>query len=62
MVRQTLVGQGPIFIETSRSHSDTPQSVGLLWTGDQPVAESSTWQHTSLTRDRPPCPRRDSNA
>jgi hypothetical protein len=23
----------------------TPQSVGLLWTGDRPVAETSTWQH-----------------
>jgi hypothetical protein len=23
----------------------TPQSVGLLWTSDQPVAETSTWQH-----------------
>jgi hypothetical protein len=31
---------------------DTPQSVGLLWTRDQPVAETSTWQHTTLTRDR----------
>jgi len=24
------------------THSDTPQSVGLLWTSDQPVAETST--------------------
>ena len=29
---------------------DTPQSVGLLWTGDQPDAETSTWQHTALTQ------------
>jgi len=35
-------------IEDSRSHSDTPQSVGLLWTSDQLVAEPSTWQHTTL--------------
>jgi hypothetical protein len=27
------------------SHSDTHQSVGLLWTTDRPVAETSTWQH-----------------
>jgi hypothetical protein len=27
------------------------QSVGLLWTSDQPVAETSTWQHTTPTRD-----------
>jgi hypothetical protein len=24
---------------------------GLLWTSDQLVAETSTWQHTSLTAD-----------
>jgi hypothetical protein len=36
---------------------DTPQSVGLLWTGDQLVAVTSTWQHTTLTTDRHPCPR-----
>jgi hypothetical protein len=26
-------------------------SVGLLWMSDQPVAETSTWQHTTLTTD-----------
>ena len=30
----------------------------LLWTSDQPDAETSTLQHT---KDRHPCPRRDSN-
>jgi len=46
----------------SRSHSlDTPQTVGLLWTSDQPNAETSTWQHTTLTRDKQPCPQRNSN-
>jgi hypothetical protein len=25
-----------------RSHSDTSHSVGILWTSDQPVAETST--------------------
>ena len=40
------VGQGLIIREVSRSHSDTPQSVGLLWTGDQLVAETSPSQHT----------------
>ena len=43
------------------AHNDTPQSVGLLCTSDQPVAETSTWQHTTLTTDKLPCPRRDSN-
>ena len=37
-----LVGQGLLIVETSRSHSDTPHSVGLPWTSDQPVAETST--------------------
>jgi len=32
----------PPIIEVSRSYSDTPQSVGLLWTSDQLVAETST--------------------
>jgi len=34
-----------------RSHSDTPHSVGLLWTKYQPYAEISTWQDTTLTTD-----------
>jgi hypothetical protein len=50
------VGQGLFTIEASRSHSDTPHSVGLLWTRDQPDAEKSTWQHTTLKRDRHPYP------
>ena len=36
-----LVGPGLLTIETSRSHSDTPQPVGLLWTIDQLHAEAS---------------------
>jgi hypothetical protein len=39
----------------------TSQSVGLLWTRDRPVAETSTWQHKHCTRDKHPCPRWDSN-
>jgi hypothetical protein len=31
------------------THNDAPQSVGLLWTSDQLVAETSTWQHTTVT-------------
>ena len=37
--RQPLVGQVLLIIKTSRSYSDTSQSVGLLWTSDQPDAE-----------------------
>jgi len=35
----------------SRTHSDTPQSVGLLWTSDRPVTDTSTWHQTTFTRD-----------
>ena len=45
----------------SRSHSDTPHPIWLLWTSDQSYSETVTWQHTTLTTDRHPCPRRDSN-
>jgi hypothetical protein len=48
------VGQGLLIIEASRSPSDTPHSVGLLWTSDQLVAETSTSQHT--TDRHPPMP------
>jgi hypothetical protein len=34
----------------------TPQSVGLLSTGDRPLAETPTWQHKHCTRDKHPCP------
>jgi len=37
------------------THNNAPQSVGLLWTSDQLVAETSTWQHTTLTTDKHPC-------
>ena len=61
MVQQLLVGQGPLIIEASWSRPDTPPSIWLLWTSDQPDAETSTWQHTILKRDRCPCPWQDSN-
>jgi len=37
MTQQLLAGQA------SRSHSDAPHSVGLLWTSDQLDTETSTW-------------------
>ena len=36
------------------THSDTLQSVGLLWTSDQPVSETSTWQHSQQTNIHTP--------
>jgi len=56
MVQQLLVGQGLLIIEASWSHSDTPPSVC-----GQPDEETSTWQHTTLSRDRHLCPWQDSN-
>jgi len=51
-----LQGQVILIIEASRSHSDTPRSVGLLCTSDQPDADVSTWQHATITRERHPNP------
>jgi hypothetical protein len=56
MTQQPVVGQGLLIVDVSKSHSDTPHSVWLLWTGDQPDAETSTWQHTTLTRDKTSTP------
>jgi uncharacterized membrane protein HdeD (DUF308 family) len=36
-----LVGQGLLIVQALQSHSDTPHSVGLLWTSDRPKAEVS---------------------
>jgi hypothetical protein len=60
MAQVTLVGQIILIIEASRLHSDTSQSVGLLWTTDQLDAETSTMT-TYNTKDRHPCPQRDSS-
>jgi hypothetical protein len=58
MVQQTLEDDSLFIIETSWSHSDTPHLVGILWTSDKPDADTitSTRKHTTLTRDRHPCP------
>jgi len=54
MPQQHPVGQGLLTIETSQSQSDTPQSVGLLWTSDQPDAEpSDNTQHSQQTPLQP---------
>jgi hypothetical protein len=54
-------GLSCLLSEAFRSHLDTPHSVGLLWTSDQFGAETSTWQHTTLTKDKHPWPQWDSN-
>jgi hypothetical protein len=41
MAQQPLVDQGLVIVDAARSHSDTPHLVGLLWTSEQPDAETS---------------------
>jgi hypothetical protein len=48
MTRQPLAGYSLLSIEASRSHSDTPHSVGLLWTSNQPDAETTTYTTHSV--------------
>ena len=56
MAQQPLVDQGLLIVEDSRSHSGTPHAVGLLWTSDQPDAETFTWKHVILAENRHLCP------
>ena len=42
MAQQVLVGQVLVSFEASRSYSDTPHSVGLLWMRDESYAKTST--------------------
>jgi len=51
MSQQALVDEVLLITGASRSHSDTPHSVGLLWTSYQPDPETFAWQHTTLTRE-----------
>jgi hypothetical protein len=47
------MGQSLLIIEASRSHSDKPRSVELLWTSDRPEQrprpdKTQNWQETSM--------------
>jgi len=42
-------------------HTQRRITVGFLWKGDQPVAESSLLKYTTLTTDKHPFPGRNSN-
>ena len=46
--QQPTVGQVFFIIEASRSHSDTPHTLGVLWTSGQPYAKTSA---TTFTPD-----------
>jgi hypothetical protein len=41
MAEEPILGQGFLVNEASRSQSDTPHSVGLLWASEQPDPETS---------------------
>ena len=56
MAQQPPVGQSLLIIEVSQSHSDTPQSVGLLWTSDQLDAQTSACQHNTHDTKTPMSP------
>jgi hypothetical protein len=43
------------------THIDVPQSVTLLWTSDDLIAETSAWQPTTHTTYKHQCPQWDSN-
>jgi len=47
-----------VHLFTLKTHS---RSVGLFRARDRTVAGISIWPHTTLTRNRQPCPHRDSN-
>ena len=51
MARQPPSGPGSPHCRGFTITHDAPQAVGLLWTSDQLVTETSTWQHTILTTD-----------
>jgi len=61
VAQQPYSGLGHLIVEVSRSYTDTPHSVGILWKRDLPIRVTSTWQHTIFTTGRYPCPRQDSN-
>jgi hypothetical protein len=53
MAQQPLVGQSLLIIEDAPSHSDTPHSVGLLWTSDQPDADIYLTTHKIRKNSNP---------
>ena len=51
VAQQPLLGQSLFIVGASKSHSDTPQSVGLLWTSVQPDATADNtqlWKETDI--------------
>jgi hypothetical protein len=57
MAQQPPVSQGLLIVDVSRSPSDMIHPVGLRWKSDNPIAKTSTCQHTTFSRRkiRAPC-------
>jgi hypothetical protein len=51
-----IAGHGLPSLGFTNTLMNTPRSVGLLWTSDQPDAETYTRQHNTLTTDSHPSP------
>ena len=51
MALRSTAGHGLLILEVPRSHTNEPDSVGLLWTSDQLVAEISTITHNTHKRE-----------
>jgi len=54
-VRQPTVVQGLPIMHATRSKSDTPHWLRILWMSDQSVLANRTWQNATLTKDRHLC-------
>jgi len=54
MAQEPLERQGLHVTEDLRSNSDTPHSVGHLWTSDLPVAETLTTHNTHMRQTSMP--------
>jgi len=61
MAPKHLVDLGHFFVEVLRSHSGTPQFVGLLWKSDRAFAETFYLTTHNSLRGIHECSRRDSN-
>jgi len=61
VAQQPLMGQGLLIIDASRSHSDTPQKVGLLWTNGNPTQRPLPDNTHNTHKRQTTIPRRYSN-
>ena len=50
MTQEPLVSHGLLIVAALRSHSDTPHSLGLPWTSDQPDTGNSLPDNTQHSK------------